>query len=120
MSEAESKSETSGGQKGKRRYLSAEKKYQIFLEAQRGDQTLAEILRREGLYSADLARIREQVKEGALTRLSARPGRKAKMVTQEEYDALKRELEEKERAMADMSVEVTILRKKTNGGSWER
>jgi len=120
MSETESKNETGAVQKGKRRYLSAEKKYQIFLETQRGDQTLAEILRREGLYSADLARIREQVKEGALTRLSARPGRKAKMVTQDEYDALKLELEEKERAMADMSVEVTILRKKTNGGSWER
>jgi len=120
MNEGESKKETGNAEKGKRRHLSAEKKYQVFLEAQRGEQTLSEILRREGLYSADLARIREQVKEGALARLSARPGRKAKVVSRDEYEGLKRELEEKERAIADMSVEVSILRKKTNGGSWER
>ena len=38
----------------------------------------------------------------------------------EAYEALKRELEEKERALADLSVELTLLRKKTNGGSWDR
>lgn len=106
--------------KGKRRYLPAEKKYQLFLEAERGGQPLGELLRREGLYSSDLARIREQVKEGALERLRARPGPKTPTVSVEEYTALKQELEAKERAMADLSVELAILRKKTNGGSWAR
>jgi transposase-like protein len=87
-----------------RRFLTPEKKLQIFLEAQQGDKPVGEILRREGLYSSDLVRIREQVKEGALERLAA----------------LKRELEEKERALADLSVELAVLRKKTNGGSWDR
>jgi len=105
---------------GKRRYLSAEKKYQLFLEAERGGQLLGEILRREGLYSSDLARIREQVKEGAMERLRARPGPKPQTVCVDEYTALKQELEAKERAMADLSVELAILRKKTNGGSWDR
>jgi transposase-like protein len=104
----------------KRRYLSAEKKYQLFLEAQRTDTPVGEVLRREGLYSTDLQRIREQVKEGALERLAAGPGRKKKMVDQEEYERLKKELEEKERAMADLAVELAILRKKTNGSSWDR
>jgi transposase-like protein len=104
----------------KRRYLSADKKYQIFLETQVGGQALGEILRREGLYSSDLARIREQVKEGALERLRARPGPKPSVVSLEEYTALKQELEAKERALADLSVELGILRKKTNGGSWAR
>ena len=54
--------------------LSAEKKFQIYLEAQGKDQPVGEILRREGLFSTDLARIRQQVKEGALQRLSAKPG----------------------------------------------
>ena len=36
------------------------------------------------------------------------------------YDALKLELQEKERAMADLTVELAILRKKTSGVSWER
>ncbi len=106
--------------KKKRRFLSPEKKYQIFLEAQRTDVPAAEILRREGLYSTDLARIRQKVKQGALERLADRPGVKRKTVALEQYEALKRDLEEKERALAELAVEVAILRKKTNGGSWER
>jgi len=105
---------------GKRRRLSAEKKFQIFLEIQRGDRPTGEILRREGLYSSDLVRIRQQVKNGAIDHLSARPGKKRRTVSADDYEALKRELEEKERALADLSVELTVLRKKTNGGSWER
>jgi len=104
----------------KRRFLSPEKKFQIFLEAQRGDKPSGEILRREGLYSSDLTRIRQQVQEGAIERLSAKPGKKRSLVSADEYEKLKRELEEKERALADLSVELAILRKKTNGGSWER
>ena len=107
-------------EKRKRRFLSAEKKYQLFLEAQRADVPAAEILRREGLYATDLARIRQKVKEGALERLAVRPGVKKKTVASEQYEALKQDLEEKERALAELAVEVAILRKKTNGGSWER
>ena len=107
--------------KPKKRILTPEKKFQIFLESQRGETPVGEILRREGLYSSDLARIRQQVKDGAMDRLAARPGKKRRPpVAANEYEALKRELEEKERALADLSVELTILRKKTNGGSWDR
>ncbi len=103
-----------------RRFLSAEKKYQIFLEAQDVNKPVGEILRREGLYSSDLARIRNQVKEGALQRLQLKPGRKEESISLDTYNNLKEELEQKERALADLSVELAILRKKTNGGSWER
>jgi len=106
--------------KKKRRFLSPEKKYQIFLESQSGKSPTGEILRREGLYSTDLVRIREKVKEGALERLADRPGAKRKTVPQGDYEALKQELEEKERALAEQAVELAILRKKVNGGSWER
>jgi transposase-like protein len=118
MSNEKDKNNT--GEKKKRRYLTPEKKFQIFLETQRSETSIGEILRREGIYSTDLNRIRDKVKEGALDRLADRPGAKKKTVSQEDYDALKRELEEKERAMADISVELVSLRKKTNGGSWER
>ena len=106
--------------KHKRRFLSPEKKYQIFLEAQRADAPVGDLLRREGLYSTDLARIQRKVKEIALKGLAKRPGRSKKTVSEEEYNLLKQELEEKERVMAEMAVELAILRKKTNGGSWER
>jgi transposase len=104
----------------KRRYLTAEKKFQIYLEAQASDKPVGELLRREGLYSTDLARIRQQVREGALQRLGAKPGRQPDQVSAEAYEALKHELQEKERTLADLSVELAILRKKTNGGSWDR
>ena len=106
--------------KKKRRLLSPEKKFQIFLESQSSNTPVGEILRREGIYSTDLTRIRQKVREGALERLAERPGAKKKTVSQDDYDTLKRELEEKEHALADLSVELAILRKKTNGGSWER
>ena len=92
----------------------------MFLEAQRGKVPVGELLRREGLYSTDLARIQKKVKEGALERLGDRPGQRKKTVSDSEYARLKKELEEKERVMAEMAVELAILRKKTNGGSWER
>ena len=104
----------------KRRLLSAEKKFQIYLEAQSSDKPIGELLRREGLYSTDLARIRQQVKEGALQRLSAKPGHQAGQVSTECYEAIKSELQDKERALADLAVELAILRKKTTGGSWDR
>jgi transposase-like protein len=113
-------SNQSPDEKRKRRILSPEKKFQIFLESQTSSTPVAEILRREGIYSTDLARIREKVRQGALERLADRPGAKRKTVSQADYDALKQELEQKERALADLSVELAVLRKKTNGGSWDR
>jgi transposase-like protein len=104
----------------KRRYLSAEKKFQIYLEAQDASKPVGELLRREGLFSTDLARIRQQVKEGALQRLGAKPGRQQGHVSAEAHEALKRELQDKERALADQAVELAIRRKKTTGGSWDR
>ncbi|MBW1692536.1 MAG: hypothetical protein JRJ70_17720 [Deltaproteobacteria bacterium] len=104
----------------KRRLLSPEKKFQIFLESHTGKTPVGELLRREGIYSTDLARIRQKVREGALERLADRPGARRKMVPWEDYESMKRELEDKERALAEQALELAILRKKTNGGSWDR
>jgi len=62
----------------------------------------------------------KQVKAGALQRLSAKPGRQQGHVSAEVHEAIKRELQDQERALADLSVALAILRKKTNGGSWDR
>jgi len=120
MSSSNASAVPSPSSEKKRRYLSAEKKFQIYLEAQVGDKPVGELLRREGLFSTDLARIRQQVKEGAIQRLGAKPGRQQGHVSTEAYEAIKFELQNKERALADLSVELAILRKKTNGGSWAR
>jgi len=123
MSVSQSKNQQidlSSEKKQRRRSLSPEKKFQIFLESQTGKTPVGEILRREGIYSTDLTRIRQKVKEGALERLADHPGAKRKTIPLDDYEALKRDLEEKERALAEQAVELAILRKKTNGGSWER
>ena len=60
-----------------RRNLTAEKKFDLFVESCRSPGRVGEMLRREGLYHTDLARIRAVVEEGALAALrSVRPGKK--------------------------------------------
>ena len=110
----------SSERKRKRRFLSPEKKFQIFLESISGKTPVGEILRREGIYSTDLVRIRQKAQQGALERLSERLGAKKKMVARDDYEALRGELEDKERALTELAVELAILRKKTNGGLWDR
>jgi transposase len=97
-----------------RRILSAEKKYQVIEEIKTNPEKQAEILRREGLYRSDIIRFENTAKAGAIKALrEMTPGRKKmKEVPSEEYETLKKELERKEKALADMSVDFMILKKK--------
>ena len=71
----------------KHRHLSPEDRYQIFLEATRGDVPVAEVLRKWDIHSSDLKRIRETVKSGALKEF--RQGLRTAVVS----DLTRRELE---------------------------
>jgi len=104
----------------KRRYLTAEKKFQIYLEAQASDKPVGELLRREGLYSTDLARIRQQVRKGrssgwapnlgaSRTRSAPRPTKPSSMNSRRRSGPWR-----------ICRSKLAILRKKTNGGSWDR
>jgi hypothetical protein len=100
-----------------RRILSAEKKYQIIEEIKTNHGRQGEILRREGLYRSDISRFENIAKAGAIKALKeTTPGRKKEIeVSYEEYEILKKELEKKEKALADLAVDFMILKKKTNG-----
>ncbi len=100
----------------KRRRLSAETKWHIYQECQKPDTKIGEVLRKHGLYSSDLQYIRRAVEEGAIEALKQRrPGRrKLKTVPIEEHKQIQRELEEKEKALAEMTVLFTVLKKKVN------
>ena len=102
--------------KKQRRRLPAEEKWNIYQECEKPGIKIGEVLRKHGLYSSDLQLIRREIKEAALERLSrSRPGRqKATVVPVEERDQLKRELEEKEKALVELSVMFTTLKKKVN------
>jgi transposase-like protein len=84
-----------------RRRLSAEDKWQIFTEASAKDAKVADVLRRWRIDSSQLARIRTQVKEGALTLLKKGPGRNPK---DEEKEALKAEVSRLEDAFKEVSI----------------
>ena len=103
----------------RRRNLTAEKKFDLFVESCRSPGRIGEILRREGLYHTDLARIRAVVEEGALAALrSIRPGRKKKpSVPAEAHEALLGEKEEVEKALASLAMENQALKKAWRGGS---
>ena len=94
----------------RRRRLSAEDKWQIFVEASTKDAKVADVLRRWRIDSSQLARIRSQVKEGALTQLKKGPGRNPK---DHEKEALKSEMTRLEEAFKEVSIENTLLRKKS-------
>jgi hypothetical protein len=103
----------------RRRLLTAEKKFDLFVESCRSPGRVGEMLRREGLYHTDLARIRAIVEEGALGALrSVRPGKKKKpLVPAEAHEVLLREKEEVERALASLAMENQALKKAWRGGS---
>jgi hypothetical protein len=102
-----------------RRLLTAEKKFDLFVESCRSPGRVGEMLRREGLYHTDLVRIRSVVEEGALAALrSVRPGKKKKpSVPAEAHEALLREKEEVEKALASLAMENQALKKAWRGGS---
>jgi transposase-like protein len=103
----------------KRHNFSAEKKFSILEEIRQNAGNKAEILRREGLYTTDIQRFEAIAREGAIKALGqSRPGRKhrfAHEATPEAYESLKRDLERKEKALAELALEFTILKKKVNG-----
>jgi hypothetical protein len=103
----------------RRRLITAEKKFDLFVESCRSPGRIGEMLRREGLYHTDLARIRAVVEEGALSALrSVRPGKRQKpSVPAEVHEALLREKEEVEKALASMAMENQALKKAWRGGS---
>ncbi len=96
----------------KRRRITAEEKLEIFREAQRGEITKAEIMRRHGIHSAELARIEKRGLEGALAAL--KEDRRKKKPDPEKV-ALATEVDRLKEALTEQSVEVTLLRKKVNG-----
>jgi transposase-like protein len=94
----------------RRRRLSAEDKWQMFVEASAKDAKIADVMRRWRIDSSQLARIRAQVKEGALAQLKKGPGRTPR---DEEKEALRSEVERLEDAFKEVSIENTLLRKES-------
>lgn len=98
----------------KRRKLSPEDKYQIFLEASRGEVPIAEVLRKWAVHSSDLQRIRETVQQGALKEFRNRKSRKP-LVSAAEVAQLRAEKVRLEQTLIEQSVELMLLKKNGHG-----
>ncbi|MGH2675754.1 MAG: transposase [Acidimicrobiia bacterium] len=96
----------------RRKRLTPEQKWQIFLEASRKGTTDAEVCRRWGITPSQLRVIRERVRAGAAEALSRGPGRSRKDPKVVELEA---EVERTERALKELAIENTLLRGKVNG-----
>jgi transposase-like protein len=103
----------------KRRQLSPEEKYQIFIEATmakaKGNGSIAEVLRRWGIHATDLNRIRKAVEEGAISTFRARKSRKPK-VDHAEHQRLKAEKDRLEATVLEQAAELALLKKKDRSG----
>lgn len=103
------------GSRRKRKKLSPQEKWRIYQETVANGAPIGEILRRHGLYSSELTKIRKQVEEGALRELGIkRNSKKAQTVPYVQYIKLEAELSGKEKALAQMSEEYLLLKKRTD------
>ena len=96
----------------RRKRLTAEQKWQVFLEASRKNTTDAEVCRRWGITPWQLRAIRERARAGSLDAFSKGPGRPGK---DPELAELKTELERTGKALKELAIENTLLRGKVNG-----
>lgn len=103
-----------GTEKKPRRQLSAETKYTIFLEAGRGDVPVAEVLRKYGIHSSELQRIREKVRVGALKELNGKSRASAPPAPDAAVQRLTAEKERLEQALLELTIEHQLLKKKTS------
>lgn len=106
----------SDGKRVKR--LTAQRKFEVYLATRDPKAPIGEILRKYGLHLADLRRIEETVENSAIAGLKVHAGnqKRTKDVTLEKYDQVCHELLEKEKALADLTVEHQLLKKKDRLG----
>ncbi len=112
MAMESSKTKETDTGKSRRKKLTAKEKWQIFLETSVKDAPVGEILRRYGLYSSELTRIRQEAETGALKELGRKRYSRRQAVSYQEHERIKRELAAKEKALAQMSEEYLLLKKR--------
>lgn len=94
--------------------ITAQMKFQVFIETRVTDAPIGEILRRYGLHLTDLREIEETVEQAAVAALKINGGRRSapSEVPGKEYQRVVDELQQKEKALADLTVEYQLFKKK--------
>ena len=94
--------------------LTAQRKLELYLATRPAEAPVGELLRQYGLHLDDLRQIEQTIESAALAALKVhgRHGRLPTAVTPERLLHLEQELNEKTRALAELSVAFTVLEKK--------
>lgn len=102
----------------KTNHLTPEEKYQIFLEAVRSERNggIGEVIRKHGIHSSDLTRIRRTVEEGAINNFKEKKSRKPK-VPYEEYRVQQEEMKRLETTVLEQAGEIALLKKSIRSNS---
>lgn len=102
--------------------LTAQKKFELYLETRAPEAPIGEIIRRYGVHLPQLRHIEEVVESAAIAALKA-DGRKRpqpSVVTPERVLQLEAELTEKTQALAELSVAYSLLEKNRRVASRSR
>lgn len=93
--------------------LTAQKKFELYLETRAPEGPIGEIIRRYGVHLPQLRHIEEVVESAAIAALKAdgRKRRQPSVVTPERVLQLEAELTEKTQALAELSVAYSLLEK---------
>jgi transposase len=94
-----------------RRHFSAEEKIRIVLDGLRGEESIAEICRREGIASSMYYGWSKEFLEAGKKRLA---GDTTRAATSDEVKALRREASSLKEAVADLTLENRLLKKNMN------
>ena len=94
-----------------RRHFSAEEKIRIVLEGLRGEESIAEICRREGIATSMYYGWSKEFLEAGKKRLA---GDTTRAATSDEVKALRREAQSLKEVVADLTLENRLLKKSMN------
>ena len=95
-----------------RRHWSAEDKIRIVLEGLRGEESISELCRREGIAASQYYSWSKEFLEAGKRRLA---GDTARAATSEEVKELRREAQALKEAVADLTLENRLLKKSMTG-----
>jgi len=99
----------------KMKRLTAKRKYELFLEVKQKEANVGEILRRHRVHLNDLRRIEAKVERAAIDALKGHNN--GASVSATDYTKLVQELNQKEKALAELMVEYMLLKKRNFSAS---
>ncbi len=101
-----------GEREHRRKRLTPDQKWQIFIEASRKNTSDAEVCRRWGIQPHQLRVIRERAKDASLDAFKKGPGRPKRDPNVVEME---QELHRTNKALRELAIENTLLRGKSDG-----